>query len=129
MLQAMAWAMRTTISTVTHHSAGELAFSRDMMMSADLTIDWAKIAAVRKDASLKGVARENAKRVVHEYRTGDKVLILKDASERRSQRKIGGGATEGPYEILKVNRNSTVEILRNNYTETIDIRHIKPFKE
>ena len=128
MLQAMAWAYRTTVSTSTHHSPGELVFNRDMIMNLAITIDWATIANARRNISQRGVTRENATRLSHNYRVGERVLIIMDASERRSQRKIGE-VTKGPYMILKINPNGTVEIQRDNYRETISIRRIKPFRE
>ena len=37
--------------------------------------------------------------------------------------------TKGAYAIIKVNKNETVVIKRNQYHETINIRRICPFKE
>ena len=58
-----------------------------------------------------------------------KEFFVKDKPMKKDQRKIGDDSTEGPYKITKINPNATVEIKRGNYTETISIRRIKPFRE
>ena len=39
-LQAVAWAIRSTINSTTNHILGQLAFGRDMIMQAKFLVDW-----------------------------------------------------------------------------------------
>ena len=127
MLQAMAWAYRTTVSTSTGYAPGELTFGRDMIMNLCLHIDWASITQKRLALDQKSVLRENENRLEHEYKIGDKVLITKQDDERHSQCKIGDVPNTGPFEVLKVNKNRTVKLQKRNFNETINTCRIKPF--
>ena len=72
--------------------------------------------------------KENSRRIRHEYKIGDKILIFLSADERRKQKKIGDQVTEGPYKIKMIYRNGTVKILRGAYEETISIRRLRPYR-
>jgi hypothetical protein len=54
------------------------------------------------------------------------VLIVLDQDERRSQPKLNQ-PTKGPLTIETVHTNGTVDIHRGQFTETINIRRLKPF--
>ena len=125
-LQSVAWAVRTTVSTTTGYSPGQLAFSRDMIMATQVKIDWERIKAIKQSAAIKNNASENSSRIHHNYQVGDQVLIVLDAHERRSQSKLQS-PTRGPYVITKVYNNGTVKIIRGSYEEIIHIRRLKPF--
>lgn len=71
--------------------------------------------------------KENQSRLPKEYSPGDKILIILYADEQRSQPGMNT-PTRGLFTITQVNNmNGTVKISRGNRTETINIRHIKPF--
>ena len=128
MLQATAWGLRTTVSTVTETSPAGAVFNRDMIFNFKMRANWENIARKRDKLAEIGNRRENSKRKEHVYRVGDKVLIVRKKYERK--RKIGDAPTEGPFEITRVNdMNGTVRIQRNRYTETINIRRLKPFHD
>ena len=126
-LQSVAWALRSTLSTMSGYSPGQLVFSRDMIMQNAVTADWEKIKQLKRDSAIRSNIRENASRVPYDYKVGDKILILIDKDEVHSKL---SQPTEGPYEIVKVHRHhDTVKIARGAYLETIHIRRIKPFHE
>ena len=67
--------------------------------------------------------RENAKRLPYTYKVGEKVLVSTDALDKYSTTPY-----EGPYEIVKVNSNGTLRIKTGAGTDTINIRHVHPYK-
>ena len=127
MLQAATWGLRTTISTVSKTSPGGAVFGRDMIFNFKMRTDWESIARSREKLATIGNKKENEKRIEHKYKVGDKILIVRKRYERTA--KIDTAPTEGPLEIVKVYKNGTVSIERNNYYETVSMRRIKPFNE
>ena len=69
--------------------------------------------------------RENKSRIVRNYKKNDYLIMLKrqgDKSNRKMQY-----LTEGPYKVLKINKNRTLRIRCENYNETIHVCRLKPF--
>ena len=125
--QAVAWGLRTTVSTVTSMSPGVVVFSRDMIFNFKFRANWDAIEKKRDKLAMVGAERENSKRIPYEYSVGEKVLIVRKKYER--VRKIGDAPTEGPFVILQINGKGTVVIQRSKYKETINVRRLKPFRE
>jgi hypothetical protein len=125
-LDAVAWAIRTTVNPTIKHSPCHLAFNHDMIFRKAMAINWQHINAERNKITAASNAKENATRFAKHYAVGDTILLVLDADERRSQPKMNK-PTRGPYTITAVHDNGTVTINRGNYTETINIRRIKPF--
>ena len=126
-LQSVAWALRSTVSTMSSYTPGHLVFSRDMIMQNAVTADWEKIKLLKRASAITSNTRENNSRFNHTYHVGDKVLIILDHKEINGKM---DRPTEGPYEIIKVNpSNGTVKIVRGNYNETINIRRVKPYHD
>ena len=123
LLQAVAFAVRSTVITHLNHSPAQLVFNRDMILDIQQTIDWKLIHNKRESPAVGANIAENKKRVPHVYQPGNKVLLF---VTRKSKL---GKPTEGPYTILEVYDNGTIEIQRDSYTETINIRRVKPFME
>ena len=123
-LQSAAWAIRSTVSTMSGYTPGQMVFSKDMIMQTAVTADWEKIKHRKRQAAKTANERENRARVRYEYRPGHKVLILLKNEGMGSKL---DSPTEGPYEVLKVYNNGTVKIKRGSYDEIINIRRLKPF--
>ena len=71
----------------------------------------------------KNNQRENSKRIPHEYKIHDKVLLDKGDIKGKYKDKY-----EGPYRVVQVNNNNgTVRIRQGAVTETVNIRIIKPY--
>ena len=68
--------------------------------------------------------QENAKRIVHEYKVGDKVSKTRPGIQRKLRRK-----RDGPFVVTKVYNNGTLAILRGAVTERVNIRRLTPFHE
>ena len=52
-LQSVAWAFRSTLSTMSGYSPGQLVFSRDMIMQNAVTADWEKIKQLKRDSAIR----------------------------------------------------------------------------
>jgi hypothetical protein len=123
-LQAIAWTLRTAYNRVLGCSPGELVFRRDMIMPHLVEIDLNSILA-RKSVQMRyDNARENAKRIHHEYVVGDMVLLANDAGVLGKLKVLW----LGPFKIIQVMRQGLIRIQRDRYTEIVTLRRVKPFR-
>ena len=128
MFQTVACGLRTTVSTVTETSPGGTVFNRDMIFNFKMRTDWEKIVRKRDRMAENGNVRENSKCKPYEYRVGEKVLIVRKRYERTG--KICDAPTEGPFKVVSTSAGiGVVEIQRGRYTERVNIRRLKPYKE
>jgi hypothetical protein len=125
-LDAVAWAICTTINPAIKHLPCHLAFNQDMIYRRAVQIDWNSIHQERRKQLEASNHRENKTRIDKTYLPGDQVLLVLDSDERRSQPKLNQ-PTKGPYTITQVHTNGTVDINCGHFTETIHIRRLKPF--
>ena len=121
-LASVAWAVRSTQHTVLEATPGQLVFGHDMVLPIRFQADWARIQLCKQEVIDKSSARENKKRVKHEYRVGNEVLIEKPGIIRKMSM-----PREGPYAITKVYTNGTVRIRRGAVNEQINIRRLSPY--
>ena len=77
-----------------------------MIFNIKHTVNWGIIGKRKQDLIDKNNILENAKRLKPIYSVGDKVLI-KQGTENKYE-----APYKGPYDILKVNDNGTVRIMR-----------------
>jgi hypothetical protein len=125
-LDAVAWAIRTTINPMIKHSPCHLAFNQDMIFRRAVQIDWDNIHQERHKSAAASTEKENKSRINKQYMPNDKVLIVLDTDERHGQPKLSQ-PTKGPFTITAVHNNGTVNINRGRFIETINIRRLKPF--
>jgi hypothetical protein len=121
-LAATAYALRATIHTTLRATPGQLVFGRDMVLPIQHKVDWTAIKARKQELIRKNNLAENAKRVAHEYRVGDKVML-----EVPTKSKLEA-PFKGPYDILQVNTNGTVQLRMGAVIDNINIRRLHPFK-
>ena len=124
MLQAIAWAIRSTVNTAVQLTPGQMAFHRDMITASQVHVDWDRVRRTRTTAAVRNTARENASRIPHQYAIGQHVLVKLDPSDRKWKL---NAPFEGPFPIIKVFHNGTLRIQRGAYEETIHLRRLKPF--
>lgn len=123
-LAQTAFAIRSSYHRILEASPAQLVYQRDMILNIAYYADWATITAQKQRQINKDNAQENKKRVAHDYKVGEKVLIKPDGVQRKYEWQY-----EGPYEITEVHTNGTVIIQRNAFTERINIRRLVPFIE
>lgn len=126
LIQACAWANRTTVPSSMPYNPSQLTFGMDMIFRQKIKIDWQLLKEQRRRQAIANNAKENKTRIQHEYKVGDLVLIVEKSYERAKKAKLSS-PTEGPYEILRVYTNGNVRIRRGNYDEDISIRRLRPY--
>eukprot|EP00957_Ditylum_brightwellii_P095234 7253802-Ditylum_brightwellii.AAC.1 len=91
----------------------QLVFGRDSKLYVKHEADWKYIKEGKEKLIKKNNEQEKKKRKINHYQVADKVLIKGDRSS-----KFGDSAYRGPYEIVKVDNNGTVEIKIEYVTDT-----------
>ncbi len=119
---AAAWAIRSTYHTTLQATPGQLVFGRDMLLSIPFRADWARIKLRKQGLINKGVLRENASRIQHEYKVNDLVLLDKPGILRKSTQ-----PRTGPHTVTKIYKNSTVQIKRGAISERVTLRRLTPY--
>ena len=122
-LSSIAWAVRSSHHSILDATPAQLVFGRDMLVNLQFVADWQAILR-RKQAQVdKDNIRENSKRISHDYRPGDQILLIKDGHFRKLDEPY-----QGPFPITDVYVNGTVRIQRSTtVSEMINIRRITPF--
>jgi transposase InsO family protein len=124
LLSSVAYAIRTTYHTTLQASPAQLVFGRDMLFPIKFNADWTSIRARRQAEIERNNSRENSKRISHDYKIGDKVLIEKPGINRKLST-----PRSGPHVVKKVYTNGTVLIQRGAVTERVNIRRLTPYFE
>ena len=129
LLAPVMWAINSTYHTTLKASPGQLAFQRDMIIPSAYIVNWTTIQDRRNQQSQIDNQRENNKRVKHEFRLNDQVLIRRDIGNPYLGKLEK--PTEGPFKIIDISQlpiNGTVLIERSpNATERVNIRRLLPF--
>ena len=87
-------------------------------LTSDQAWSWIWICYKQKLIS-KNNKRENSKRIQHEYKKGDLVLLEKEANKCERD-------NEGPFEINEVFKNGTVRLQMGAVSDLINIRRLTP---
>ena len=111
---------------VTKYSPGNIVFNRDMIFHKTMVANWELIQSRRRTQQIRDNDRENKSRTSYEYKVGDKARIVTTVRERRG--KLFGFEHKGPYRIVMVHNNGTVDIKRGNFNERINIRRLNRVK-
>ena len=123
-LTAVMAAVRSTYSTTTQATPMQLVFGRDAIMNIPFQANWDFIKERKQKIIHQNNVRENSSRRQHEYHVGDSIL-----QSNPPHTKFGGPQFEGLYVITAVNDNGTVTIRKKLYTDVVNIRHIKPYRQ
>ena len=95
-----------------------------MILPIKFQADWALITKQKQYMINKLNEAENRKRIKHEYKPGDKVLLRKPGM----QRKLSTPYT-GPHEVQRVFPNGTVTIMKGAVIQRVNIRRVSPYQE
>jgi transposase InsO family protein len=116
------YAIRATHHTMLNASPAQVVFGRDMLFPVQYIANWAGIGQRKWQQMEKDNQRENQKRINHDYKVNDLVLIRRDEIQQKLAK-----PTSGPYRIIQVFVNGTVMLQRNNTRERINIRRLIPY--
>jgi hypothetical protein len=120
---AICWALRSTYHTTLKSTPGQLVFGRDMIFNIGHEADWKLIQERKRTRIEYNNARENQRRIEHDYAVGERVLITKaDHNKMEPSR-------EGPYPIVRVHANGTLTIRKGLAEQRINIRQCTPYVE
>lgn len=120
-VSAICWAVRSTYHTTLKATPGQLVFGRDMIFNIKHEADWQLIREQKLARIKENNARENLKRISHDYAVGDLVSLLKaEFSKAEPDR-------EGPYEITRVHTNGTVTVRKGRVEKRLNIRQCTPW--
>ena len=125
-LQAVAWAIRSTINSTIKHTLRQLVFGRDMVIQAKVLVDWERVMRNKEAVAAKGLIKENKIRIDHIFHVVDYIMIKLDRTEQKQ--KLNAPYTR-PYLLLKVYDNSTVKINRGVYEENTHMRRLKSYQK
>jgi pyruvate kinase len=92
-----------------------------MLFDISFTIDYKEIKKVNKRAQMPKHT-ENSKRVKHEYKVNDQVLLDRGILQRKLSPK-----KDGPYQVLQVYSNGTLKIRKGIYAQRVSIRRCVPY--
>ena len=120
-VSAVCWAVRSTYHTTLKATPGQLVFGRDMIFNIQYEADW-QLIRERKLARMRdNNARENSRRIEHDYAVGDLVSLVKaDFSKAEPDR-------EGPYKITRVHTNGTVTVQKDRVEKRLNIHQCSPW--
>lgn len=105
-------------------SPGAMAFGRDMLLPIPVLTDFNLIREKRQAMIDDNNERVNLQRRFHDYKIGDKVLLI-----TYNPTKLEDQAT-GPFTIVKVQINGTITIQQApGVLERINIRRVRPYYE
>ena len=118
----------STVHTTLRATPTQLVFGRDAMLNVSFQADWEYIKERKQKMILQNNRRENLTRRDHTYKVGNKVMIKQDPN-----RKHGTPQNAGPYTVVKVNDNGTVQLRKvaddgGAVTTPWNIRNIFPCK-
>lgn len=123
-LAAAQRALRITINRTIGTTPGAIVFGRDMLLPIPVLTDFNLIRQRRQAVIDDNNRKVNLRRNFHDYRIGEKVLILTYDPTKLEDRAYG------PYLITETHVNGTVTIQRaTGVLERINIRRVRPYRE
>ena len=117
-----AYAIRATTHGVTKFAPSHLVYGKDMILRTNITASVELVRQRREAAIQVNNARENKRRIAHQYKPGDKVLVLAQSLDPKLT------LHQGPFKVESFDRaTGTLHIQRKNYVEPINIRNVRPY--
>jgi hypothetical protein len=124
-LSSAAYAIRSTFHTTLKATPGQLVFGRDMVLPITFMEDWGAIEQQHQREMARNNRRENASRISHDYKVGDKVLLKKASKHLR---KLEGPRT-GPHTVTSIYTYGTLHIQKGKVNVRVNIRRVFPYFE
>jgi hypothetical protein len=121
-LASAVYDLRSTFHTTLKATPGQLVFGRDMAPPIKLMADWGAIENEHQKEMGPNNKRENASRISHDYKVGDKILLKKPG---KHVRKLEAPRT-GPHTVAVIYTTGTVLIQKGKVNERVNIRRLFP---
>jgi hypothetical protein len=124
-LASAAYTIHSTFHTALKATPGKLVFGRDMVIPIKFMEDWGAIEQQHQKEMGRNGRRENASRISHAYKVGDKIILKKSG---KHPRKLESPRT-GPHTVAEIYANGTVRIQKGKVNERVNIRRLLPYFE
>jgi lipopolysaccharide biosynthesis regulator YciM len=98
---------------------------RDMVLPIKFRAYWGAIEQQRQKEMGRNNRRENASRISHDYKVGDKILLKQPGKHLR---KLEAPRT-GPRTVTAMYTNGTLRIQKGKVNERVNIRRLFPYFE
>jgi hypothetical protein len=122
-LASVAYPIRSIFHTTLKATPGQLVFGRDMVLPIKFMADWWAIEQQRQNEMGRNNRRENASRINHDYKVGDKLPLKKPGKHLR---KLEAPRTD-PHTVTAVYTNGTLCIQKGKVNERVNIRRVFPY--
>jgi hypothetical protein len=104
---------------------GQLVFGKDMVLPITFMADWGAVEEQRQKEMGHNNRIENASRISHDHKVGDKILLKKPG---KNLGKLEAPRT-GPHTVAAIYTNGTVRIQKGKVNERVNIRRLFPYFE
>jgi hypothetical protein len=125
LLASDAYVIRITFHTTLKATPGQLMFGIDMVLPIKFVVDWGAIEQQRQKEMGRSNRIENASRISHDYKVGDKILLEKPGNNLRKLE----ATRPGPHTVTAIYTNGTVCIQKGKVNEIVNIRRLFPYFE
>jgi hypothetical protein len=125
LLSSDAYAIHSNFHTTLQATPGKLVSGREMVLPIKFVADWGEIEQQRQNEIARNNKRENASRINHTYKVGDKVLLNKPVNHLRKLEAPG----TGPHAVTAVYTHGILRIPKCNVNERMNIRRLFPYFE
>ena len=100
----------------------QLVFGQDAILNVLHIVNWKYIQSRKQNEINQNHLNENRKRRTYAYQLNEYVLVKNDWTS-----KYGTTSYKGPYPIVKINDNGTVQLRMDNVLDTHNICNIKSY--
>ena len=122
-LSAVIFTMRATVHMTMQATPIQLVFDCDTIINLTFDANWQSIRQQKQAAIHQNSNTKNKKRIQHEYKANDTVLV-----KNKQSTKFGQDAYKSPWKILEVHNNGTIKIEKGAITDTYNIHNTTPYK-
>jgi hypothetical protein len=97
-------------------------FGRDMVLPIKFMADWGAIEQQLQKEMGRNNRRENASRISHDNKVGDKILLKRPGTHLRTLE----APRTAPHTVTTIYTNGTVRIQKGKVNERVNIRRLFP---
>ena len=105
LLQAVAYGLRSTFHSSLQATPGQITFGRDMIIHSTYLANWKFIRYYQRKNTLYNNAKENRKRIQHDYQPGHNFSILNMDIKRKLN-----PVKESPFRNFRIHTNGTLVV-------------------